>query len=250
MAESFDWSTVTVPANALGVTIVATTTDGSEWGIRLARLGAPSGDLVINGSVASNDFDVTWPGALAFAQPQVEHPETFPFMPGLWSFKINSNASLEGAAWLRLTVDGRFHGGVLDVNLFRAGTELSDEELAERVAIAFDGWAGLSLGDVRVFDVAPTDQLEITSMAPTFPALNVLALGDYDGPFGYSAGIPGVATKHGTTGSGVVWGTTKDVSPTPTYCVTRPATSRGCSTPPSLTQRRRIRSRIHHGAPT
>jgi hypothetical protein len=202
----------------LGVAAVVRPNDGfSEVSISAAR--APSGASVIAGSNPTNLWEWTWFGAVGMNQPQVEHPETFPLAQGAWQFDYSSAGPARATVWRRSTIDGVFHGGVLDVNVFIPDGLIDDEEALQAMQSSFGDWAGITLGDVRFFPIAGDffliddanvfEATALTSQAPNRPALNVVATaeigGSFDGAAGFSLGIPGVSLFHGTTASAVVW---------------------------------------------
>lgn len=207
----------TVPGT-LGVAAIVRPNDGfSEVSISAAR--APSGSTVIAGSNPTNLWEWAWFGAVGMGQPQVEHPETFPLAQGTWQFDYSSAGPARAAVWRRSTIDGAFHGGVLDVNVFIPDGLIDDEEALQAMQSSFGDWAGITLGDVRFFPISGDffliddanvfEATALTSQAPNRPALNIVATGEiggsFDGAAGFSLGIPGVSLFHGTTSSAVVW---------------------------------------------
>jgi hypothetical protein len=202
----------------LGITAIATSNNTSAQ-ISFDQLAAPSGSVVVSGFLPSNEFQWSWFGALAHATPQVDHPETFPLANGAWSFHFQSDSDTRVGLWRRSTVDGAFHGGVLDVNVFAPAGLLSEAATIGSLAVAFNDWAGIELGNVSFYTV--DDQyfvvdddnvfslLEETSAAETRPALNVMATASIEGSFsgaaGFAVGIPGVGMWHGTHASAIVW---------------------------------------------
>ena len=125
--------------------------------------------------------------------------------------------------WRRQTLDGNFHGGLLDVNVFIAGDAATPEYMSGVVADAFADYAGLVLGAVtysalgaeyETLDSEPQvfDALAQTAGAPGRPAINVIVVsvltGELESAHGLAAGIPGVALEHGTHASGVIMTTT------------------------------------------
>jgi len=219
---------IDAPAGTLGITALATSDDTSAE-MRFNQLIAPSGAVVLNGFVPSNTFEWLWYGALGHGTPQVDHPETFPFATGTWSFSFESSSPSRVGLWRRSTADGAFHGGVLDVNVFSPDGLLAESETLDSLAAAFSDWGGVELGNVTFYSVSDdyfiVDDdnlfalLEESKAATTRPALNVMATasieGSLEGAAGYSVGIPGVGMWHGTHASAVIWMVLgKDYDPT------------------------------------
>jgi hypothetical protein len=202
----------------LGISAVIRSNDGvSEVSVSAAR--APSGSSVVSGSNPTNLWEWAWFGAVGMGQPQVEHPETFPLAQGSWQFDFASSGPARASIWRRSTIDGAFHGGVLDVNVFVPDGLVDDGEALQTMQASFGDWAGITLGDVRFFPMSGDffliddsnvfEATALTAQAPNRPALNIVAVGEiggsFDGAAGFSLGIPGVSLFHGTTSSAVVW---------------------------------------------
>jgi hypothetical protein len=81
---------VTVQPGTLGITTVSTTKADPFAEIYMTRLTAPSGAVVVDGSLPSNGWYWASYGILGAATPQVSHPETFPLAPGSWTFHFSS----------------------------------------------------------------------------------------------------------------------------------------------------------------
>lgn len=182
-------------------------------------LTAPSGAQVVGDTLPSNGWQWAWYGTLAMLTPQVGHPETFPMAQGTWTFGFSSAASSDVSVWRRSTIDGGFHGGVLDVNVFIADDWVGQDDTLDALVIAYDDWGGIELGDVRFYAIGAeylsVDENNLfsllmeTAAAETRPALNLLAVaeitGQISGAAGFSNGIPGAPLNHGSESSGVVW---------------------------------------------
>jgi hypothetical protein len=202
----------------LGVTAVLHASDPfADVGINTQR--APSGALVVNGFNPTNQYGWQWFGAVAMAAPQLDHPETFPFAQGNWSFDYSAGSPARASIWKRSTVDGGYYGGVLDINVFIPDGLIDDSEVTDTLVNTYSDWGGITLGQVRYFsipdefffidDVNLFDVLPLTEQAPTRPALNIIATGEIGGGFegaaGFSLGVPGVPVLHGTGGSAIIW---------------------------------------------
>lgn len=210
--------TIDVVPGTLGITAIAESpSDFSE--LRMTRLTAPSGSAVVDGIIPSNQYEYIWYGALAAATPQIGHPETFPLAMGPWTFHFSNNTPTDIAFWRRSTVDGVFHGGVLDVNVFLPEFVADEEYILDMLALAYTNWGGIELGDVRFFpledgyrrvdDENLFQLLAETRVAQTRPSLNVMVTesieGSLEGAAGFSVGVPGAAVMHGSNASAVVW---------------------------------------------
>ncbi len=204
--------------DTLGITALATADDPFAE-ISFPSVTAPSGSVVVSGVVPSNTYEWLWYGALGIETPQIEHPETFPLAQGPWTFGFESSSPMRVGLWRRSTIDGQFHGGVLDVNVYSPEGLISENDTLDKLAIAFDDWGGIELGNVAFYTV-PEEffvvnddnlflYLDETKVAQTRPALNLMATalieGSLEGAAGFSVGIPGVGMWHGTNSSGVFW---------------------------------------------
>lgn len=215
--------TVQAEPGTLGLTFVARS-PGPFSEIQITRHAAPSGATVIGSSVPSNGYQFLWYGTIAASTPQVSHPETFPLAQGPWSWDVQTDSNITATIWRRQTNDGAFHGGVLDVNVFIPDAFVGQEQVLENIGLAYGDWAGITVGDVRFFEVGGQylsvdennvfDYLGETAVVPTRPSLNLLLTASIEGQFsgaaGFSLGAPGAPTEPGSTMSGVVWMWTAD----------------------------------------
>lgn len=213
--------TFDVEAGLLGMTLVAEIP--SEYSVvGIEQLVAPDGTAIIDDFIIESTM---WPfqnyGMVAAAVPQSDHAQAMPIMDGPWSvspYSEFSGAPVDLTVWTRQTVDGAFHGGVIDVNVFRVPSAASESYLTDLVERAFDDWAGLDAGKITFFELS--DQFAIideynawelflrTSQAERRPSLNVMVVSDFAGDLvgagGFSVGQPGFPLQHGTLLSGVV----------------------------------------------
>ncbi len=188
--------------------------------VTFTHLTAPSGSVVAQGVLPNNGWEWSWFGTVGMLTPQLDHPETFPVLaPGTWTFGFHSPSPTDVSVWRRSTIDGTFHGGVLDVNFFVAGEVVDQDYAIETAAKAYSGWGGIELGDVRFFAISDAyitvddenlfDLLKETAVAQNRPAINVIAVGEIagslDGAAGFATGIPGAPLDHGSEMSAVVW---------------------------------------------
>ncbi|NUP12864.1 MAG: HEAT repeat domain-containing protein [Polyangiaceae bacterium] len=203
----------------LGVTAIATTPNDAFAEVRVTSVRSPSGSTVVDGILPTNGYEWLWYGAIAAAAPQVGHPEAFPLAQGPWTFHVSATSPAEVSLWKRATVDGNFYGGVLDVNVFLPEGIISEDDVLDILAEAYTDWGGIELGEVRFFPLSDNylavdddnvfQLLEETKIAPTRPALNIMATasigGSFEGAAGFSLGIPGTPVVHGVNTSAVVW---------------------------------------------
>jgi hypothetical protein len=162
-------------------------------------------------------------GSLSLLVPQTDAPQAMPLMPGTWQV-IPGNFSggtpqADVTVWLRQTLDGNFHGGVIDINIFTIPGVFDEGYLVDMVDDAFDEYAGLWMGTVNILPLAEefyeVDDdnfflaLESTAGAPGKPALNILAVGflggSIEGAAGVTPGAPSNPLEHGTHQSGFFW---------------------------------------------
>jgi hypothetical protein len=214
---------IDVPPGTLSMTAVLRPPSDTDV-VGFESLTPPSGPAEVQGyRIPGTIWDFAWYGITVAALPQSDSFAAMPPMPGTWQVAIGApettvaNAKL--SVWRRQTLDGKFHGGLIDVNVFIAGDATTPEYMTEVVTDAFGSWAGLALGNVafhpvsseyQVLDTIPQvfDVLQLTKAAAGAPALNVIVVGTLTGELmgasALAAGIPGFGLQHGTNGSGLV----------------------------------------------
>lgn len=210
----------TIPQGTFGFTAVAKIADKTTR-IGFDQLHAPdSAILVAGGMIAGTAQYYQYYGSDVLAVPQTDDPQAMPLMTGTWQISMRSDDSVPSAdlsIWRRQSLDGFFHGGRIDVNLFIAqGAPATLTSMQPVLAEAFSGYAGLELGNVG-FQSLPPEYATIsdanalqafweTAGAPGKPALNVIVTGfiDIPGVAGFSPGAPALSLEHGTSQSGVV----------------------------------------------
>lgn len=208
-----------VAAPTVGLTAIAHA-DWSDADVSFETLLAPSGAaLVSNGYLPGTQYPFDWYGDVALQVPQDDDLESIPLAPGLWQFAINSSANSPAhlAVWRRQTVDGLFHGGVIDFNMFVVPGATQESYLVSVLNQAFMGFAGLDLGTVNFYELDPQyadiddynalPMFQETHAAGTRPAINVMVVVSYSGSLagagGFSTGIPTNPLHHGTYQSGM-----------------------------------------------
>ncbi|AUX33256.1 MULTISPECIES: hypothetical protein [Sorangium] len=218
---------VHVPPGTLGITAVAQlVTSTPSWDpVGIETITGPDGrTLVTNYSIPGTLAHFFNHGIGTAAVPQTGTAASVPLVPGTYWITVGGGDTgmLAGPArlsvWRRQTLDGRFHGGKIDVNAFIAGNAVSEEYMQRALRSAYRGFVGLDLGDVTVHHLgsewAVIDEellpsvLEQTAGAAGRPALNVIAVADFTGRLAGAAGAtpsaPSVAVEHGTHLSGIV----------------------------------------------
>ncbi|MDC0676219.1 hypothetical protein [Sorangium atrum] len=177
--------------------------------------------------------DYTIPGTMAAffnqgigtaAVPQTGADASSPLAPGVYWVKLGNGGAgplAEPArltVWHRQTLDGRFHGGKIDINVFIAGDAVSEQYMRRVLTSAYEGYVGLGVGSINVHHIGSewefVDEevlpgvLEQTAGAPGRPALNVIAVTAFGGSLAQASGVtpavPAVAVEHGTHLSGIV----------------------------------------------
>ncbi|WP_437322198.1 hypothetical protein [Sorangium sp. So ce394] len=218
---------VHVPPGTLGITAVAQlVTSSPSWDpVGIESITGPDGRALVS--------SYSIPGTLAHffnhgigtaAVPQTGTAASVPLVPGTYWITVGGGTTgmLAGPArlsvWRRQTLDGRFHGGKIDVNAFIAGNAVSEDYMRRALRSAYSGFVGLDVGDINVHHLgsewAVIDEellpsvLEQTAGAAGRPALNVIAVADFTGRLEMAAGAtpsaPSVAVEHGTHLSGIV----------------------------------------------
>lgn len=213
-----------VPEHALGITVIAQAPTLNDT-IGVSRIRTPSNEYV------TWDFSVMGKSNFAFANygwigaatVQSDLPQAWPVQAGAWRILLGTDGNFETAnvrVWIRRTVDGAFHGGVIDVNVFVAPNSAPQSDLDFVVGNLFKDFAGLGLGNVKflpldsAFSIIDTFEqlrtlLASSSGVTNTPALNIFVVSKFGAEFGQAigiaGGIPGSATLHGTTMSGVAY---------------------------------------------
>ncbi len=221
--------TFEVPPNTLGFTVVVKAPQPyGRMGVR--RIESPTKELVVdNYKIKGTGWEYSWYGLTAAGVPQSDAMSAMPkVLPGTWSLTIgdpySGGKTGDVSVWLRTSSDGEFHGGFVDVNVYRTANAASVAYLDNILAKAFNGWAGMKLGKVTYYPLPETyasvDEnnylplVEQSSASKNIPALNVYVIEQFvnglENALGIAAGIPGVGIAPGTTASGVVMMTTSD----------------------------------------
>ncbi|MEM6785954.1 MAG: hypothetical protein AAF715_00430 [Myxococcota bacterium] len=208
---------VMVPSNAVGVTGY-TESVGLDGLVRIDEVIAPDGFFVVAGAaVPGGNATFERPQIVTAAVPQTDDAQAIPLQPGVWTF-VPGGAADSASVWYRQTLDGAFHGGAIDVNVFRVPTAASDGYVNQIVSSALEGFAGLTVGTVRNFSlpsvfsvVDETNAFALfleTENAPGRPVLNVMVVDLIDfgevQPLGFSPGVPGNPLVNGSFQSAVV----------------------------------------------
>ncbi|WP_437917086.1 hypothetical protein WME73_23060 [Sorangium sp. So ce302] len=218
---------VTVQPGTLGFTAVAEIMASSPSfdPIGIESILGPDGRLLA--------ADYTIPGTMAAffnqgigaaAVPQTGADASAPLAPGVYWIKLGNGGvgpleePVRLSVWHRRTLDGRFHGGKIDINAFIAGDAVSEQYMRRALLSAYEGYVGLGVGSINVHHIGSewefVDEevlpgvLEQTAGAPGRPALNVIAVTAFEGRIedasGVTPAVPSVAVEHGTHLSGIV----------------------------------------------
>lgn len=224
-----------VPEHALGITTIVEA-PGIQDVIGISRLRAPSGEYVaFDFSVmGKSNYSFVKQGWIGAASVQSDLPQAWPVQSGLWRILLGSDGPLDTAnvrVWVRKTADGVFHGGEIDVNVFIAPNAAPQNYIDFVVSNLFQDYAGLKIGTVKflaldsAFSIIDTFEqyralLASSASEKSTPALNMFVIDKFGSEFGQAigvaGGIPGSATLHGTTMSGVAYQPSGD----PNYDVT------------------------------
>lgn len=208
----------------VGFTALVTAPNQSDI-IGVQRLKPPDGgSVILNFAMANHSTAVFgrygWIGA---ADPQSDSADAYPVQEGEWRITVGDDdgsvKSATASVFARRTLDGKYHGGVVDVNVFIAPNAASQSYVNAVLDNMFP-YAGLKLGEVEFF---PLDNsftvigsqgefsqlLQSSKGAATVPALNLFVIGDFGAAFGdaigIAGGIPGSPMQHGTGMSGVAY---------------------------------------------
>lgn len=220
--------TFEVPPNTLGFTLVANVPNNpaSTLGIGIEKMWAPDGTQLVSdyslGPENSLFFYANY-GIIAAGVPQSDDPQAMPLQLGKWTaqagdYDIGGPANADMNLYLRQTIDGKFHGGVIDVNVFLVDGVATVGQITDTVAQAYNGYAGLTLGKLNFYSLPDEydvidefnffSALNETEVVSDKPALNLLYVdlldGQLSGAAGVSSGLPGAAVVHGSNASGII----------------------------------------------
>ena len=218
-----------VPEGTLGFTVVVkASTPYGRMGIK--QIQSPSSENVVDGyTLKGTQWEYAWYGLTPAGVPQSDAASAMPRpTPGLWSVTIGdpyeNTTTGDVRVWIRKSSDGEFHGGAVDVNVFRVPGVASDVYIDGLLKKAYDGWAGLTLGKIEHY---PLDEkfatvdganflavVEQSKAATNVPAINVYIIekfaNEMKDAIGVASGIPGVGIAPGSLSSGVVISPTSD----------------------------------------
>lgn len=214
----------TICDNTVGFTSLVTAPKEGDL-IGVARLKPPVGGSVLLNFAMANHATAVFAnyGWVLAANPQSNSTDAFPVKGGKWAITLGDSDGTIPAAnasvWYRRTVDGAFHGGVVDVNVFIAPNAATQSYVSTVLDNMFP-FGGLELGAVQFFALDASysivsSQQELATMLkqsasiPTMPALNLFVIGDFGQQFGdaigVAGGIPGSPMQHGTGRSGLAY---------------------------------------------
>ena len=183
---------------------------------------APDGTPIIqNQTIPGTLAQYNWYGTICASVPQTDQPAAMPLMPGPWQFVIGTDSGPGTghlSIWTRHTVDGLFHGGVIDINVYIVPGAASQDYMQSMLTDAFDGYAGLSAGTITFYPLdsqfATIDENNVLDAfaaskdSTGLPGLNLMVVQGFSGQLemaaGMAAGIPGSPLEHGTFQSGIV----------------------------------------------
>lgn len=214
-----------IPDRTIGLTTLSQTADDGPVGV--AQLRPPSSMNVVT------SFEIPGTGlpffidehALTAASPQSDLPQAWPVLEGNWRLRLSADGptSATTSVFVRRTLDGAFHGGVVDMNVFLAPGSGVDQAYVSAVldqifATYWGPGIGLTKGNVTFqglassFDSIGSDQ-ELGAMFATSagvgpaPAVNLFVVGDftYVNALGIAGGIPAAPMVHGTEKSGIAY---------------------------------------------
>lgn len=209
-----------VEPGTLGMTAVALR-GGFDW-VGIRTITAPNDNAIVqNYGMAGTSAYYESYGAITALVPQSDHPEAMPLMNGQWAFEVTTDSPsnmIDLSIWTRRTVDGQFHGGVIDINVFLVPSVSEEFYMETLMENAFGDYAGLEVGHITFYPLseqfAVLDENNVielfmqSDVAPTIPALNVYAVGNltgmFDGAGGFTLGAPALPLVHGTLQSGLV----------------------------------------------
>ncbi len=215
---------ITIAGDTLGFTVLVKSSDPyGRMGVR--RLESPSAAAVVDEyGIAGTAAEFSWYGMTPAGVPQSDQASAMPtVMPGTWQLTVGDPTAQEQSAavslWRRRTLDGLFHGGALDVNVFAVDGVTTTTYVQQVLKEAFGDWAGIGLGNVAFYPLASTHALvdestffqlvQQSSAATNTPSLNLFVIeaftGELSNVIGVAAGIPGLGIAPGSNSSGIVW---------------------------------------------
>ena len=146
---------------------------------------------------------------------------------GIWSLILGSDGSAKTAnvkLYARRTNDGKFHGGVFDVNVFLAPNTVDAAYMTKVLTSLHNDFAfayQLKTASKKFHNIAAQytvidnrdeyrQMLQLSAGVGTAPALNLFVVADfadaaYGGAIGVAGGVPGSPMVHGTPRSGIAF---------------------------------------------
>lgn len=214
-----------IPDRAIGITTLSQTTESGALGV--LQLRPPSSSNVVT------NLEIPGTGlpffvdehVIAAASPQSDLAQAWPVLDGNWRLRLGADGptTATSSVFVRRTMDGVFHGGVVDVNVLIApGSGVDSGYMTGVIDQIFSGYwgpgIGLTKGNVTFqglsssYDAIDSDA-ELGAMfagsagiGPA-PAVNLFVVGDFTfvSALGIAGGIPAVPMVHGTEKSGVAY---------------------------------------------
>lgn len=222
-----------VPEGALGFHVLVQSLGSSIAGLSIESIRDPMGTLVHenNGPVgASHPTSDSQTGMVASAQvPQGGVFAGIALPKGKWVVRFGGGSPVRAKIQIQTTPDGKFHGGLLNVNVFvPEGLVMDRKEVTAQSALTHAGVIkrlegffdlvydlyGLRNGTLRFFDIpAKYVTIENAELDDVFAETRVLPAGqsvslflsepsDNGDWWGVAGGIPGSANTTGTDQSG------------------------------------------------
>lgn len=218
-----DTFSLQVPSGTLGITWLAH--DATNLLIGFYKIAPPTGSsAAFKFSLPGrNDGAFIGPTWAVAAAPLTNSADAMPVQVGTWEITMGGESDASGKpivveSWVRRTVDGEFHGGEMDLNVFISEGVTTTDYVSGLLGQMFP-YAGIELGDVALYQ-APSGAAVVTdydhkdailaSLSPSLgPAVNVVIVDDFANDvwgiaIGASGGIPGSAVRHGTLASGIL----------------------------------------------
>ena len=248
LGEALSGATVTlmVPPSALGFNVVVRGEARDE--VAIETITSPGGEAVLTArTIVGGAFETSVGEGIASASvPQNKLPSTAPLERGAWSITLSGppGKTLRASARIQLSGDGAFHGGVADMHVYlpkglvvedpvarhvvSAASAERDRSIEARLSTFYGGLErsfGVRRGDVAFHDVDASllrirDERQLmeafavsSGASDGLQAIHVLFTNDLDfgdGIWGIASGIPGAATRTGTSLSGVILALTPD----------------------------------------
>jgi hypothetical protein len=215
-----------IPDKTLGFTLVVDI-ENTEHKVGVSEMSRVGGQNVVESFGLPGRTDPMFLGlhSRAAQNPQTDLPDAMPLATGAWRALLKAEdpvTDVRARLLVRRTLDGAFHGGVVDVAVRIAPEAATQAYVDEVLALLFESYlspqVGLDKGEVAFGELAAEygavdteaelhEMVRATASDPSFPRWNLYAVNEmpiFPEALGFAGAIPG-SLLPGTSTNAVVW---------------------------------------------